>query len=540
MAPPRPAKGGAAASVRAPGSAKVGQKPLPLSVRPEPLPAPLVRLDGRAPADRPTPRSTVIPRLPAPAPVRQPFQTLIFHGAPPVASVAEGATPEPTDGEGMDRVEGARHEDVFHDVYSNELLDGAGEEDGAYEGPHERLRVETAVSDRPPPILVPLLRTKRRGSYEFKVIAAIAAAIALPIGLALFLERPSHPAPVATVAPRVEAPAAPAAPAAPPRAPGTCAASGSGGRLLARRALVRGGIEATSFNDRVAFATLTSAKSGTAFELDARTLDVKGSARVVATEAIRHVVPELGDEAPVEAQADTGVMRTLADAEGDSAVGAQGGYVVWGPRDGDGMVRLWRLPWPQTIDAARVVALGTSGERVIVFRRAGAIWAGSFRGGQTTSELVRLSKGDFVGVPTLDARTDEAIVAWAQRDSAGAPWGIRWARWAPHAGQSAVHALDLPPGGPGDRAMAPSVAALDDRRFLLSWTEAGHGKNQVRAQVVDADDRPLGDALAISPKDAVAGQEQIALADGDRGAVAYLVARRGSFELRATGIDCSR
>jgi hypothetical protein len=202
------------------------------------------------------------------------------------------------------------------------------------------------------------------------------------------------------------------------------------------------------------------------------------------------------------------------------------------------MVRLWRLPWPQVIDAARVSALGPTGERVVVFRRAGAIWAGSFRGGQTTSELARLSNGEYAGAPALDARVDEAVVAWAQRDTASSSWGIRWARWAPHAGQSTVHALDLPPGGPGDRAMAPSLAALDDRRFLLAWTEAGHGKNEVRAQVIDAEDRPFGDALTVSSPGAVAGQEQIALTDTGRGAIAYLVARRGSFELRATGIDC--
>jgi hypothetical protein len=149
----------------------------------------------------------------------------------------------------------------------------------------------------------------------------------------------------------------------------------------------------------------------------------------------------------------------------------------------------------------------------------------------------------MVGSPVVDAHGDEAVVAWAERDGATAPWGIHWARWTPHTGPGTVHELALPPGGPGERAMAPSVAALSGGRFLLAWTEAGHGRNQVRAQVVDANDRPLGAALDVSPIDAVAGQEQIAMADLDgaqKGAIAYLVARRGGFELRATAIDCAR
>ncbi len=86
--------------------------------------------------------------------------------------------------------------------------------------------------------------------------------------------------------------------------------------------------------------------------------------------------------------------------------------------------------------------------------------------------------------------------------------------------------------------MAPSLVVLDEGRFLLAWTETGHGRNQVRAQVFDGSDRSVGAAFDVSPADVVAGQEQIALADGGKGAIAYLVARRGAFELRATSIDC--
>jgi hypothetical protein len=539
LSPPRPAK----ISLRVEsGKATRPTSPLP-PVKIDVPPLPLVRVDALLPNDRPTPRSTVIPRLPAPLPaMRPPLETLIFHGAPPVPAPSPPKLPPLSPRPGRD--------EAFQDVHSAELLDDHDDDDD--DGNHEEKdaderateserptpyhEAERALTDRPPPLSVPLRRTIPR-SRELRVIAAIAAAIAIPVLVTIVVERPS-PRPLVAVQARAEAPPGVAA-KPPPRAPGSCAIDGVP-HLLARRALVRGGVEATTLDERVAFATLTSTKSGTAFELDARTLAVKSSAKVVTGDPLHHIVPELGDDAPVEAQADTGALRSLADADGDSAIGLRDGFVVWGPRDGDGMVRLWKLPWPQALEAPRVAQLGTSGERVLVFRRAGAIWIGSFRGGQTTSDLTRLSAGDYVGVPALDARGDEAIVAWAQRDVAASPWGVRWVRWTAHGGQSLVHELSLPAGGPGDRAMAPSVSALDDRRFLLAWTEAGRGKNQVRAQVFDGTDHPLGDALTVSPQDAIAGQEQIALTDAGHGAIAYLVARRGAFELRATAIDCVR
>ncbi len=456
--------------------------------------------------------------------MRPQLQTLIFHGAPP-APASPQRTPEPSPP--------PLRADVFQDVQSEELLSDAelpdvegegADEDATFEDPETPLGGPgVARTDRPPSFVV--LTPARR----LRVIAAVAAALAALIGLAALVFH--HEPPVAHAPPS----AAPATTvAAPARAPGSCASNGPR-RVLARRALVRGGVEGTAFDDRIAFAALTSTKSGAAIELDARTLAIKGSAKVVASDAILHVVPELDADAPLDVEVDTTALRTLTDAEGESAFGARGGFAVWGPRDGDGMVRLWKLPWPAVVEAPRVASLGTSGERVVVYRTAGAIWIGSFRGGQTTSEVERLSTTAYAGAPSLDARGDEAVVAWAERGPSD-PWGIRWARWASGT-KTETRALALPPGGPGDRAMAPSVAALGDGRFLLAWTEAGHGRNQVRAQVIDAQDHPSGEPIAVSAPDAVAGQETIALTDSGVGAIAYLVARRGSFELCASPID---
>ena len=93
---------------------------------------------------------------------------------------------------------------------------------------------------------------------------------------------------------------------------------------------------------------------------------------------LHRIVPELDSEAPLDALADSGGLRTVADPDGPATIGTREGFVVFAPRDGDGAVRLWKLDWPWGIEAARVAHFGTGGERVVVFRRGGGIWVGSF------------------------------------------------------------------------------------------------------------------------------------------------------------------
>jgi hypothetical protein len=474
--------------------------------------------------------------------MRPQLETLIFHGAPPIL-------PPPIDPAlPLVREKRPRDEPPL-EVHSSELLDG--EDDGAYDG--DRETPFRARTDRPPAL------DAGDGSRARRVIAtlaAITAAIAIPVAVLVAAHLRGASRALAsigatTVAPNAAPSFAPREPAPLVPAPGACVL-GLRTKVLARRAIVRGGVEAAALEDRVAFAALTSPRTAAAFELDATTLDVRGATKLSSDAALRHVIPSLDGDAPIDVVPDTGALRAVPDPEGDSAIGARDGYVVFGPRDGDGMVRLWKLGWGEGIDAARVATLGASGERVVVFRRNGSLWIGSFRGGQTTSELTRLAgnaqraRGEalLVGSPTLDARGDEAVVAWAQRESVGARWGVRWARWT-RDGLGVVRDLPIPAGGPGERALAPSVAETGSGRLLLAWTEAGHGRNQVRAQVFDAQDRPLGAAMDVSPSDAMAGQQQIALADAsgpgsaEHGAIAYFVARRGAFELRAASIECA-
>jgi hypothetical protein len=90
----------------------------------------------------------------------------------------------------------------------------------------------------------------------------------------------------------------------------------------------------------------------------------------------------------------------------------------------------------------------------------------------------------------------------------------------------------------GDNAIAPSVAALADGRFLLAWTEGGNAHHHVRAQLFTPDDHSLGPPFDVSPPGADAGQARLAMGADGRGAAGYLVARGSAFDLVAASIAC--
>ena len=506
-------------------------RPPPLPPRPSPRGVQAAPQDAH---DRPTPRSTVIPRLPPLAPAaRQPMPTLIFHGAPPIPK-APITRPEGVDDHVAFDLMAVR--DSSMDVRSDDLIE-IGTRPNVSIDMRETPHVEVIPSSRSErPIAEPI------ASFAWKPAAALAACTLAVAWLAL-TRAPSEHGTATTAHAGTSAPAA--APAAPPKHPGLCALAGTP-RLLSRRALVRGGVEATTFDGRLAFGVLSGNKEGIAFEVDPASFAVASSARVMSPDLVRRVVPALAPDAPLGAEVDPGTLRIVADADGDALIGTHGGYVVWGTRDTDTTTKLWKLDGPQDIEAARVVTLGASGERAVAFRRGGAIWVGAFRLGEVSPPLgpmVRISDGMQVGAPSIDARGDEMIVAWAQRQTKTSGWEIHWTRWRSGAEAEKSHALTLAPGGPGERALAPSVAVLAGGRFLLAWTEGASTRHQVRAQVIDELDHPTGEALAISPPDVVAGQEQIAIArrtakNDFAGAVAYLSSKGRSFELMATPIAC--
>ena len=94
----------------------------------------------------------------------------------------------------------------------------------------------------------------------------------------------------------------------------------------------------------------------------------------------------------------------------------------------------------------------------------------------------------------------------------------------------------IPAGGLGGAAITPAIAGLSDGRWLFAWTE-GDTEHQVRAMTLDAELNPVGEPFDISARDTNAGQPILAISEG-RGALAYLVAKRPTFELWVAGLAC--
>jgi len=327
-------------------------------------------------------------------------------------------------------------------------------------------------------------------------------------------------------------PLAPAGLAAPHR----CAAMGP--RVLARAALVRGGVEAAASENRIALGVVTGAREGVAFELDPTSATVMGSTKVIASDALRRVLPALESDLPLDATPEVGPLRAVGKAGDDGEAyeaGTQDGFLVWRARGGEVSARLW--PMTTEAEVPRVARVGS--DDVLVFRRGDAIWMGTVHldhDGARGGALVRISEpAAQVGSPSTDARGDTVLSAWSQRDTRGGRWTPRWARWRHDVRVGSVQQL-TPPGT--ENAIAPSIAALAEGRFLLSWTEGGTGHHRVRAQLFGPSDEPLGAAFDVSAPDVDAGQAELAVGRDGHGAAGYLVARGSRFDLVATPIAC--
>ena len=330
------------------------------------------------------------------------------------------------------------------------------------------------------------------------------------------------------------APALALASAPVPIAPRGCTVT-SPSHVLARSVLVRGGVEAAASDNRIGLGVVKGAREGIAFELDGASLAVKTSTKVISSDTLRRVVPALYADAPLDATGDVGPMHLVSADDGDSyEIGLQKGFLVWRGRDTVDGAPLW--PMASDVEAPRVASAGTL--RVVVFRQGASIAMGAFEVDHDSvraGALASISDGALqVGAPSVSAHGDDAIAAWAQRDKGSARWTIRYARAHRGARVGTVHMLPTS----SDAAIAPSVAALADGRFLMAWTEGGRAGHRVRAQLVGADDVAVGTPLDLSPFGADAGQAQLALGADGRGTAGYLVARARTFDLVATPIVC--
>lgn len=313
-----------------------------------------------------------------------------------------------------------------------------------------------------------------------------------------------------------------------------CALAGESTRV-APRALISGGAEIATLGPRVAIGFVTGPRDGRAVTLGV-TLPV--SVEVTAKRALARVVPLFaGDslDAIVEVDgAELAHARTLV--ERGLAIGVSRDELAWAPRTG--MARpLAKLDG--NTDALQAVSVGES--IAVAYRRSGtAIGLASTIGDppKLLDAPKVASDATEVGAPALARIGDAVVVAWAERSAANEPWGVRWLRWQPGRAASPSRAFEVPPGGPGEGAMSPHVAALGEDAFFLTWTEGPRKAHRVRGQAVAIDGEPIGKVVEISPDDANAGQGKMVFAEDGRGFAVYFTEARGGFELAAVPITC--
>lgn len=332
---------------------------------------------------------------------------------------------------------------------------------------------------------------------------------------------------------------------APPRpAPrgGACAMAG-GPHVVAPKAFVPSGVEATVAGQKLVLGFATGPKDGLAVQLDPDTLSASATARAHSHDPIRRALPVLGSRlsAVLDADRKGEALQGARTIPGDPPflVGASDGQLSWTTRSADTPNMIWPLQGDGPVEALRGVVLGDRGY-AIAFRQGAAIFLGALHADKTPDGV--LSKvpglGPQVGSPALAATSDGVLVAWADRVAAEDSWGLRWLTWKPGDAPGDPRPFTIPPGGLGEQAMSPGVAALHDGRFLLVWTEGPVSSHQVRAETLSPLGAPVGAPITISAEGVNAGQGQAAVTEGGQGAVVFLASNGTGFEVVATPVTC--
>jgi len=199
---------------------------------------------------------------------------------------------------------------------------------------------------------------------------------------------------------------------------------------------------------------------------------------------------------------------------------------------------VWQLDASSKITEPRSAQLADYGYGV-TFRRggqSGAVMLG-FVGsdGAKKSELAEVPGAPkFLGTPVIAGSGAGALIAFAGRDAASEPWKLFASLTA--AGAQPSPARELATGSTG-AAISPTLAALDDGRWLVQWTEGSTAQYHVHVQSFAADLSPIGQSIAVSPKGANAGQGALApFANG--AATLFILTTAGHDELWGATLTC--
>ncbi len=394
-------------------------------------------------------------------------------------------------------------------------------------------------------------RRRRRGGIA--AAAGLVAVAALGVFAVQMRGRERAPAakPVASAA--VAAVPEPRASAAPEPGPapvaGACVVAGDS-RVVAPNAVVAAGIEVRALGDEFAMAFASGDHHATLIRLDSASLSATSSSTKPWASVVRRAVPYVGKKGrmglaiDVDKKGDTLRGRRTLQLDPPLQVGVAGKHLAWAPLRRRPAGKLWPLEGDDSIEAPRGAESDSSPQTVaIAFRRAGALWVGEADGAGASlsakGDLARVGDtGSMVGAPAIALNEGAVLMAWAERSTAEEPWKLRWVRFKAGEAPGAPHTFTPPPGGRGEQAMAPGLAAASGGRFLLVWTEGPASAHEVRAMTLANDGSPVGPALRISSVGVNAGQGQAAISAAGRGVVAFLESSGNGFEVVATPISC--
>lgn len=373
--------------------------------------------------------------------------------------------------------------------------------------------------------------------------------IAVPTGLLL---RHPHPAsematPGASATPL---PAGSLGATQPTPATPSCKIAGAP-RTLAAKATVTAGVEARAFGMDLALGYAASDTEGVVLRLDPTSLSILATVTGSSKSPIRRVSPVVSPGGTigiaVDADRKNDVLRGRRTISIDPPlqIGSSAGSLAWAQRIGGPVAgKLWPIDGRGEIDSIRSAPNEGSGDASfgLVFRRKNVVGVALARGGDSPSPQGALSYfnglGAAVGSPVVAVNDGVVVAAWADRASAEGAWGLRLVRL--HAGAPAAEPrmFALPPGGKGGSAISPSIAALEQKGFLLVWSEGPPAERGVRAVALSETGEAVGTPIDISSAGSNAGQGQGAVASSGRGVVAFLQSSGGGFELVATPVTC--
>ncbi|MFZ5891731.1 MAG: hypothetical protein ACOY0T_11810 [Myxococcota bacterium] len=208
--------------------------------------------------------------------------------------------------------------------------------------------------------------------------------------------------------------------------------------------------------------------------------------------------------------------------------------------DGQAPELIWATPREVSTEP-RVARAGSHGY-ALAFRQGGLSgrilsgWLGADV--KPTSELLPVNAGArWVGSPAVAARDGALLLAFAARDSESEAWRIRLGKASTNKPVEAVTVHSTPNEGLGNGAIAPTLAALGKDRWVLQWTQGSAGQYRVYVQELGPDLRPLGAAVAASPKGASAGLGAVRVRGNDALSV-FVLTVGGRDELWGASVTC--